>query len=140
VRGVCEGPLCAKASARIPTEGDASASYGLYHLGVQVYEIDFHLPMMSTAATSPQAAVRKVRCYNRAATEVERARTEQESNGARNGKNCLDKLDFRQGSTYPESFDLTNKEGGAGSNPASPTCKLCRNSGICGPLEALLAR
>ena len=27
----------------------------------------------------------------------------------------------RQGSTYPESFDLTYKEGVAGSNPASPT-------------------
>ncbi len=30
---------------------------------------------------------------------------------------------FRQGSTYPESFDLTYKEGVAGSNPAPPTYK-----------------
>jgi hypothetical protein len=28
---------------------------------------------------------------------------------------------FRQGSTYPERFDLTYKEEVAGSNPASPT-------------------
>ena len=38
---------------------------------------------------------------------------------------------FRQGSTYPERFDLTYKEGVAGSNPASPTyksppCSNCR--------------
>ena len=29
----------------------------------------------------------------------------------------------RQGRTYPESFDITYKEGVAGSNPASPTQK-----------------
>ncbi len=36
--------------------GDALL-YGLYYLGAQIYRIGFHLPMMSTAATSPQAAV-----------------------------------------------------------------------------------
>ena len=30
----------------------------------------------------------------------------------------------RQGSTYPESFDLTYKEGVAGSTPASPTRRI----------------
>jgi len=37
---------------------------------------------------------------------------------------------FRQGSTYPESFDLTYKEGVAGSNPASPTLEkgICRKN------------
>jgi hypothetical protein len=36
--------------------GDAP-SYGLCYLGAQVYGIDFRLPMMPTAATSPQDAV-----------------------------------------------------------------------------------
>ena len=106
MRGVCEGPLCAKASARTPTEGDESSSYGLYHLGVQFYGIDFHLPMMPTAATSPQAAVRKVSCYNRAATEVERTRTEQESNGVRNGKNRLYMRDLPTGQYLPGKLRL----------------------------------
>ncbi len=36
----------------------------------------------------------------------------------------------RQGRTYPESSNLTYKEGVAGSNPASPTLKIPANSGI----------
>jgi hypothetical protein len=67
------------------------------------------------------AFVRRVSCCNRAATGAGHARTEQENNGARNAKNCLSKPNFRQGSTYPESIDLTYKEEVAGSNPASPT-------------------
>jgi hypothetical protein len=43
------------------------------------------IPILN-AATSPQAAVRRVRCCNRAATGVEHIRTEQENNGARNAK------------------------------------------------------
>jgi hypothetical protein len=56
---------------------------------------------MLTAATSPQAAVRKVRCCNRAATEAGRTLTEQENIGAGNGKNCLDKLEFLTGQYLP---------------------------------------
>jgi hypothetical protein len=36
-------------------------------------------------------------------------------------KNRLYKRNFRQGSTHPESSDITYKEGVAGSNPASST-------------------
>ena len=61
------------------------------------------------------AFVRRVSCCNRAATGAGHARTEQEINGARNAKNCLHKPNFRQGSTYPESIDLTYKEEAAGS-------------------------
>jgi hypothetical protein len=35
----------------------------------------------------------------------------------------------RQGRTYPESFDITYKEGVAGSNPASPTLENLRFAG-----------
>ena len=41
--------------------------------------------------------LRRVSCCNHAATEAERIRTEQESYGARIGKNRLDKLDFPTG-------------------------------------------
>ena len=57
------------------------------------------------------AGLGRIRCCNRAASEAGHTRTEQESNGARNARNRLDKLDFRQGSTYPESLDLSYKEG-----------------------------
>jgi hypothetical protein len=67
--------------------------------------------------------LRRVSCCNHAATGAVHTRTEQESNSARNAKNRLDKRIFRQNRTYPESFDLTYKEGVAGSNPASPTIK-----------------
>jgi hypothetical protein len=68
-------------------------------------------------------------CCNRAATGTGHTWTEQENNGARNAKNCLDKEISRQGSTHPESFDLTYKEEVAGSNPASPTMKKHRFAG-----------
>jgi hypothetical protein len=45
------------------------------------------------------------------------------TNGARNVKNCLYKPDFYQGSTYPESFDLTYKEEVAGSIGRRPLRK-----------------
>jgi hypothetical protein len=67
--------------------------------------------------------LRKVRCCNHAATGAGRIRTEQENDGARNGKTACICDFFRQGRTHPESFDLTYKEGGAGSNPASLTMK-----------------
>jgi hypothetical protein len=35
----------------------------------------------------------------------------------------------QQGSTYPERFDITYKEGVAGSNPASPTKEKLRFAG-----------
>jgi hypothetical protein len=38
--------------------GDALL-YGLYYLGAQIYRIGFYLPMVSSAATSPQAAVKR---------------------------------------------------------------------------------
>src|SRR5918997_1545292 len=90
----------ARRRQRVLPDGDA-ISYGLYHLGAQVYGIGFHPPKMPTAATLPQAAVREVRWCNRAATEAGRTRTEQESNSAKNGKNCLDKLDFPTGQYLP---------------------------------------
>jgi hypothetical protein len=68
-----------------------------------------------------RAGLRMVRCCNHAATGAGRTRTEQKNNAMENAKNCLDKRDFRQGSTHLGRFDLTYKEGVAGSNPASPT-------------------
>jgi len=67
------------------------------------------------------ADLRRVRCCNRAATGAGHTRTEQENDDAKSAKHCLDKRDFRQGSTHPESFDLTYKEGVAGTNLALPT-------------------
>jgi hypothetical protein len=61
------------------------------------------------------AFVRRASCCNRAATGAGHARTEQENNGARNAKNCLYAPYVGQGSTYPESIDLTYKEEIAGS-------------------------
>ena len=61
-------------------------------------------------------------CCNRAATGAGHTRTEQENDVVRNARNRLKERFSRQGSTYPESVDLTYKEEEvAGSNPASST-------------------
>jgi len=62
-----------------------------------------------------------VRCCNRAATGAGHIGTQQENYGVRNGETAHLCGVFRQGRTHQESFDLTYKEGVAGSNPASPT-------------------
>jgi hypothetical protein len=72
------------------------------------------------------AGLGRIRCCNRAETEAGHTRTEQENNGARNARNRLDKRDFSTGQYLPESVDLTYKEGGAGSNLASPTQRKYR--------------
>src|SRR5215210_6622355 len=58
---------------------------------------------------------------NRTATRLEQKWTEQESGGAEDPKNPLDKRFFRHSRIQQETPDLTYKEGVAGSNPASPT-------------------
>jgi hypothetical protein len=68
-------------------------------------------------------------CCNRAATGAGRTRTEQESTGARNVKNCLLMQHSRRESIYQEYVDLTYKEEVAGSNPASPTWEKQRFAG-----------
>jgi hypothetical protein len=70
-----------------------------------------------------------VRCCNRAATGAGHIWTEQENAGARNGKTAHFCEIFRQGRTHQESFDITYKEGVAGSNPASPTLEKLRFAG-----------
>jgi hypothetical protein len=60
-------------------------------------------------------------CCNRGATGAGHTRTEQENDVVRNARNRLKERFSRQGSTYPESVDLTYKEEVAGSNPASLT-------------------
>ena len=56
-----------------------------------------------------------------AATGAGHTRTEQENDVVRNARNRLKERFSRQGSTNPESVDLTYKEEIAGSNSASST-------------------
>ncbi len=63
-------------------------------------------------------------CYNRAAIGAGHTRTGQENNSAKNTGNRLYKRYFRQGSTYPESVDLTYKEEVAGSIGHRPLVKI----------------
>jgi hypothetical protein len=60
---------------------------------------------------------------NRTATGLEQNWTEQESRGAGNSENPLDKREYRQSSTQKETCNLTDKEEVPGSSPGRPTFK-----------------
>jgi hypothetical protein len=77
--------------------------------------------MMSTAATSPHAAVERIRCCNRAATGPDTLGQRRKTTAYETAKTAYIIEIPRQGTTCPENPDLTYKEGVAGSNPASPT-------------------
>jgi hypothetical protein len=66
---------------------------------------------------------------NRTATRSEQNRTEQESRGAGNSENPLDKRKFRQNRTQKEARNLTDKEEVPGSSPGRPTRGKARSYG-----------
>jgi hypothetical protein len=66
-------------------------------------------------------------CCNRSRTHLDRAGKERRKKTAKTAYICVIS---RQGSTYPESSNITYKEEVAGSNPASPTYKSPANSDI----------
>ena len=77
---------------------------------------------MPSVPRSPQGAV------ERAATGAGHPRTGQENNGTKITENRLYKRYCRQGSTYPESVDLTYKEEIAGSIGHRPLKKYLQTA------------
>src|SRR4028119_889237 len=72
---------------------------------------------------TPKIQADRTACCNRAATGAGHTRTEQENDVVRNARNRLYERFSRQGSTHPESFDLTYKEEVAGSIEHRPLRK-----------------